>query len=232
MDLKVNIQTLTRELRKYKHMILELHSAMDLLQRSSQQKCSLPHGMSSEEKADYDTAITNATRYREENERLHKMVADLSSENSRLRASMRSSRTSSPALGVSPATYNSPRSSIKISRSNSNGSRNDYEDDEEDHWINHRRLPTTNSSNKDMVHHEVEMYRREWLQAKQTIDRQNQTIQLLREENEMKASSSPSNYKAPSDSLVKSILADRDAYVAKADQYMKTNHELNEVIEK
>ena len=219
MDLKVNIQILTQELKKYKHMILELHSTMDLLQRSSQ-TCSLPHGMTSEEKVEFDTAITNATRYREENERLHKMVADLSSENSRLRASMRSSRTSSPALGVSPA-YNSPRSSIKISRSNSNGSRNEYED-EEDHWVNHRRLPTT--ANKDMTH-EVEMYRREWLQAKQTIDRQNQTIQLLRQENEMKASSSisSSNYKTPSDSLVKSILADRD-------QYMKTNHELNEVL--
>ncbi|KAI7873970.1 hypothetical protein K492DRAFT_138435, partial [Lichtheimia hyalospora FSU 10163] len=33
VDLKVNIQILTQELKKYKHMILELHSAMDLLQR-------------------------------------------------------------------------------------------------------------------------------------------------------------------------------------------------------
>ncbi|KAI9316730.1 hypothetical protein BX666DRAFT_1877998 [Dichotomocladium elegans] len=86
VELKVNIQILMRELKKYKKMILELNSAMELLQNSNQ-PCPLPHGMSAEEQINYDAALMESARFRDENERLHKMIADLSAENSKLRAS-------------------------------------------------------------------------------------------------------------------------------------------------
>ena len=217
MDLKVTIQTLTQELKRYKKMILDLQETMEILDRNNQ-TCPLPHGMSNEEQDEYEIALTNSAQYQEENKRLHKMVADLNAENAKLR--VRSSRNSSP---------------MRISRSNSNGSgsrhnnNNNHDDDSGDYWVNHRRLqPSNNNNNKD----EVEMYRKEWLQAKQTIERQNQTIQLLREENGLNSASggtrTPARYN-PNDSLVRSILSDRDAYVSKAEHYLKSNQELQEV---
>ncbi|KAI9270383.1 hypothetical protein BDA99DRAFT_557216 [Phascolomyces articulosus] len=218
VDLKVTIQTLTQELKRYKKMILDLQETMDLLHRSNQ-TCPLPHGMSNEEQEEYETALSNAAQYQEENKRLHKMIAELNAENTKLR--VRSSQTSSP---------------MRISRSNSNGSssrhNNSHHEDESDFWVNHRRLqPNNNSNGNGNNKDEVDMYRKEWLQAKQTIERQNQTIQLLREENELNSASggtrSPARFNT-NESLVRSILSDRDAYVSKADHYLKSNQELQE----
>ncbi|KAI9495428.1 hypothetical protein BDB00DRAFT_814644 [Zychaea mexicana] len=221
VDLKVSNKTLTQELKKYTKMIWELESAMDILQRN-QKACDLPHGMSSDEQMEYETALTNAAQSQEENKRLHKMVAELNAENAKLR--VRSSASS-------------PRhaSPIRISRSNSNGSRhadtgynnNNDDDDSSDYWISHhQRRPQPNNNNNNNNKDQVEMYRKEWLQAKQTIERQNQTIQLLREENEMHQSATTSSASGKgrnqtrytsNDSLVRSILSDRDAYVSKAE---------------
>lgn len=202
-----------QELKKYKKIILELHSAMDILQNSNQ-PCTLPHGMSPEEEAEYNAALSSASQHRDENERLHKMIADVSAENARLRASVRSSRTASPLIG-----------GMKLSRSNSgsgsSGSRQLDDVADEDKWMMHRRA----ANNKSMAS-EVEFFKREWLQAKQTIEKQNETIRLLREENHFKASNAASG----DSQLVKSILSDRDALVTKTERYAKMNHELQQVL--
>ncbi|KAI8879251.1 hypothetical protein K501DRAFT_336199 [Backusella circina FSU 941] len=83
VDLKVNIQTLTQELKKYKKMLLELNSAMEMLQN---QPCPLVHGMSQDEKEELAIVRASAAKYRDENDRLSKMMADMSAENLRIRS--------------------------------------------------------------------------------------------------------------------------------------------------
>ena len=137
-------------------------------------------------------------------------AAQYQEENKRLHKMVADLNAENAKLRVRSSRNSSP---MRISRSNSNGSGSRH---------------NNNNNNKD----EADMYRKEWLQAKQTIERQNQTIQLLREENGLNSASggtrTPARYN-PNDSLVRSILSDRDAYVSKAEHYLKSNQELQEV---
>jgi hypothetical protein len=56
---------------------------MEMLQS---QPCPLVHGMSEEEKEELDVARASAAKYRDENDRLGKMMADMSAENLRIRS--------------------------------------------------------------------------------------------------------------------------------------------------
>ncbi|KAI9481510.1 MAG: microtubule associated-domain-containing protein [Benjaminiella poitrasii] len=110
INLKVTIQRLTAELKKYKTMILDLNQAVEILQKK---QCKKPHGMTPEEKEEFDKIKAEAEEYREENDKLSKIVAELSAENHKLRSTMRSRNASTSTTTTSttstPAMYNTER---------------------------------------------------------------------------------------------------------------------------
>ncbi|ORY95580.1 microtubule associated-domain-containing protein [Syncephalastrum racemosum] len=198
VNLKVQVSTLSRELQRYKKMLLDSHKAMSILQRN-QQTCTKPH-ISPEEEDEYHAARLEAAQFRDENERLQKLINELSADNNKLRASARSSRNSSPLMEA-----------LRVSRSNSNSSGRHSDDLDPDHW-NYRN----NGAN-----YELELCRRELRQANQKIERQNQIIQSLRDERSV-VRGGGGTYDAGSDHLVKTILTNRD-------ELARTNTEIREV---
>ncbi len=76
-------------MKKYKNVILELNQGIDILQNK---KCPLHHGMTPEEKDDFDRLKSELEGYHDENDKLSRMMADLTAENVRLRTTIRSSR--------------------------------------------------------------------------------------------------------------------------------------------
>jgi chromosome segregation ATPase len=89
VDLKVTVQKLSQELKKYKKIILELNAALEIVNKP----CPKQHGMSQEERDELKAAVSEVEKYHEENDRLSKMVADISAENVRLRATLRSAKS-------------------------------------------------------------------------------------------------------------------------------------------
>ncbi|KAI8328286.1 hypothetical protein BD560DRAFT_417366 [Blakeslea trispora] len=92
INLKVTLQTLTHELKKYKNVILDLTQTVEFLEN---RQCPKTHGMSPEEKETFEKAIADAEVLHEENDKLSKMIADMSAENVKLRSTIRSRNTSS-----------------------------------------------------------------------------------------------------------------------------------------
>ncbi|KAG0170976.1 hypothetical protein DFQ30_001706 [Apophysomyces sp. BC1015] len=190
VNLKVKIQTLSLTVKEYRDLILKLHKAVDTLENK---KCTLPHGISEEEQARYDTAIAQTETFREENNKLHGLLAKYRAENTKLRASVMSQQTSrntSPLLTSSDG------------------------DDRVNYWVDNHRL-----SSKE---NEAEMYRKEYLQAKQTIEEQNREIKRMSEELSLRLNGHNENH------IVKSILSDRDALMSKMEQCQKTNLEMQQ----
>ncbi|KAI9269899.1 microtubule associated-domain-containing protein [Sporodiniella umbellata] len=89
VDLKVTVQRLTKEIKKYTKVIHELKAAIEILNKP----CPKQHGMTQAEKEELKAAISSAEASHEEIDRQSKMVADISAENVRLRASLRSAKT-------------------------------------------------------------------------------------------------------------------------------------------
>ncbi|RUS17727.1 hypothetical protein BC938DRAFT_476177 [Jimgerdemannia flammicorona] len=90
IDLKVKIQTLVQEVKKYKKMILELQSAMEILREKG--SCDLPHGMSEDQQEEYERAMASAKESKQESDHLHQKLAELSSEMTRLRDLLRNQK--------------------------------------------------------------------------------------------------------------------------------------------
>ena len=88
----MTLQTLTHELKKYKNVILDLTQTVEFLEN---RQCPKTHGMSPEEKETFEKAIADAEVLHEENDKLSKMMADMSAENVKLRSTIRSRNTSS-----------------------------------------------------------------------------------------------------------------------------------------
>ncbi|KAG1047403.1 hypothetical protein G6F43_010145 [Rhizopus delemar] len=70
-------------------MILELNAALEIVNKP----CPKQHGMSQAEKDELKAAVSEVEKYHEENDKLSKMVADISAENVRLRAALRSAKS-------------------------------------------------------------------------------------------------------------------------------------------
>ncbi|KAI8089106.1 uncharacterized protein BX664DRAFT_127490 [Halteromyces radiatus] len=190
IDLKVNIQTLGQELKKYKNMILELNQAMAMLQ---QQPCPQPHGMSEEEQLEYENALTSADAYRLENDQLQKLVSEQRMENARLRliCSQKLGNTSSASTtGLNGSNNNS--NNVIRSQSSSTSSSSSLPGIQQQNQNRHLQQSSlspsssssatpssSSSSNKDKEM--LERYKKSWMQAKQTIQDQNNTIQQLRD---------------------------------------------------
>ncbi|RCI06285.1 hypothetical protein CU098_012440 [Rhizopus stolonifer] len=87
--MKVTAQKLTQELKKYKKIILELNAALEIVNKP----CPKQHGMTQEEKDELEAAVSEAEKYHEKNDKLSKMVADISAENVRLRDALRSAKS-------------------------------------------------------------------------------------------------------------------------------------------
>lgn len=179
IDLKVNIQTLGQELKKYKNMILELNQAMAILQ---QQPCPKPHGMSKEEQMDYDDALTSADAYRLENDQLQKLVSEQRMENARLRlfcsqrlgvnhgntetiangnsSGNQSTVINTPYMSTAPSMSHPQQQLQLLSLSPSSSSSS-----------------TSPSKDKEIL----ERYKKSWAQSKHTIHEQNETIRGLQD---------------------------------------------------
>lgn len=87
IDLKVKMQTLVQELKKYKKMIVDLHGAIDILQQQKQQQqyeYQSTHGKTEHEREQLESALENANLYRFENESLHLRMAEQAAEIARL----------------------------------------------------------------------------------------------------------------------------------------------------
>ncbi|RCI07147.1 hypothetical protein CU098_005807 [Rhizopus stolonifer] len=106
VNLKVTIQTLSQELKKYKNVILELNQAVEILQNKP---CPKIHGMSSEEQEEFERAKADAEVLHEENDKLSKMMADLSAENVKLRSTLRTRNTTSNTDHSSTGSVSSDR---------------------------------------------------------------------------------------------------------------------------
>lgn len=85
----MTLQNLTSELKKYKNVILDLNQGIDILQNK---KCPLHHGMTPEEQNKFDRLSGELESYHDENDKLSRMMADLTAENVRLRTTIRSSK--------------------------------------------------------------------------------------------------------------------------------------------
>ncbi|KAG0917667.1 hypothetical protein G6F33_001263 [Rhizopus arrhizus] len=72
-----------------KEMILELNAALEIVNKP----CPKQHGMTQAEKDELKAAVSEVEKYHEENDKLSKMVADISAENVRLRAALRSAKS-------------------------------------------------------------------------------------------------------------------------------------------
>ncbi|KAI8375914.1 uncharacterized protein BYT42DRAFT_367332 [Radiomyces spectabilis] len=92
----------------------------------------------------------------------------------------------------------------------------DFHDDS-DPWTNKTSLRSS----------QVDLLRKEYYEAKQTIEEQNRTIRSLREEM-MQRHSRSIEYGSNDHEIVKSILSDRDALVSKSEQLQKSNNDLQE----
>ncbi|KAM3589141.1 hypothetical protein VKS41_000019 [Umbelopsis sp. WA50703] len=87
IDLKVKMQTLVQELKKYKKMIVDLHGAIDILQQQNKQQeqhYQSNHGKTEHEREQLESALENANSYRFENESLHLRMAEQAAEIARL----------------------------------------------------------------------------------------------------------------------------------------------------
>lgn len=96
--MKVALQSLTAELKKYKNMILELNQAVDILQSKT---CPKQHGMSDQEKQEFEKIKAEAEAYHDETDKLSLSLANLTAENVKLRTTIRTTRvasTSPPAI--------------------------------------------------------------------------------------------------------------------------------------
>ncbi|KAI8974488.1 microtubule associated-domain-containing protein [Pilobolus umbonatus] len=87
VNLKVTVHSLTQELKRYKKMILELNSAIELIQSKP---CPEIHGMTEQEREEMDTLKVKLEKYRDENDKLTKTIHDLSSENVKFRMALHS----------------------------------------------------------------------------------------------------------------------------------------------
>ncbi|KAI8330125.1 hypothetical protein BC941DRAFT_441584 [Chlamydoabsidia padenii] len=180
IDLKVNIQTLGQELKKYKNMILELNQAMAILQ---QQSCPKPHGMSKEQQMEYDEALASADACRLENDQLQKLVSEQRMENARLRllcsqrlgASHNNTSTNTTNGNVIGGLANNPTypsTSPSVSQH------------QQQQLISSSLSPSSSSSSTSTPSREreiLERYKKSWVQAKQTIQDQNETIMGLQD---------------------------------------------------
>ncbi|KAI7894323.1 microtubule associated-domain-containing protein [Mucor mucedo] len=110
IKLKVGVQSLTAELKKYKDIILELNKGIDYLQSK---QCPIPHGMTTEEKAEMDKLQKEAITSQEEHDKISLMMADLTAENVRLRTSIRVAKTTPPPT---PATSPESEEMIELKR--------------------------------------------------------------------------------------------------------------------
>ncbi|KAI9304942.1 microtubule associated-domain-containing protein [Cunninghamella echinulata] len=146
IDLKVNIQTLSQELKKYKKMILELNNAISILQQE-------PRGMSEEEQLEYQNALASADAYKTENDQLKNLISDQRMENARLRVQIQQQGDD--------VWTNTNHKNINNSVSSNGTSGNS----------------SVNSSGK---YKEMEAFKNKYVQAKQTIQEQNEIILRLR----------------------------------------------------
>ncbi|KAL7334407.1 hypothetical protein PS15p_200040 [Mucor circinelloides] len=92
VSLKVTIQKLTQELKKYKNIILELNQGLDILKN---QPCTKQHGMTEQEREEFERVKLDADQIHDENDNLSRLLAEVTSENVRLRSTIRSRNTSS-----------------------------------------------------------------------------------------------------------------------------------------
>ncbi|KAK4521676.1 uncharacterized protein ATC70_004208 [Mucor velutinosus] len=92
VSLKVTIQKLTQELKKYKNIILELNQGLDILKN---QPCTKQHGMTEQEREEFEKVKSDADQCHDENDNLSRLLAEVTSENVRLRSTIRSRNTSS-----------------------------------------------------------------------------------------------------------------------------------------
>ncbi|ORX45116.1 hypothetical protein DM01DRAFT_1176181 [Hesseltinella vesiculosa] len=153
IDLKVNIQTLGQELKKYKKMILDLNGAMAILQQRQ--------GMSVDEKREYEEALATADAFRSENEQLQKMIAEQRMENARVRL-VASHRLSNKSVPSSPLQQQSVLPSPTSSSSQF-----------------HQQSPYQHP-NQTQQPSDTDYYKTCWLQSKQTVQEQQHTIHRLR----------------------------------------------------
>ncbi|KAL9552692.1 hypothetical protein MBANPS3_003650 [Mucor bainieri] len=179
VSLKVTIQKLTQELKKYKNIILELNQGLDILKN---QPCTKQHGMTEQEREEFERVKSDADQCQDENDNLSRLLADVTSENVRLRSTIRSRNTSSTT----------DFASSNNSASNSN--------------------------------EELQELSRKYRQAKLKIEEQQRIIQQSsrygnHHHNASNSSSSSSsnnnNSHADDQHLIKSMLSERDAVIAK-----------------
>ncbi|GAN05385.1 hypothetical protein MAM1_0090d04855 [Mucor ambiguus] len=164
VSLKVTIQKLTQELKKYKNIILELNQGLDILKN---QPCTKQHGMTEQEREEFERVKFDADQCHDENDNLSRLLAEVTSENVRLRSTIRSRNTSS---------------TTDFSSSNNSAS----------------------SSNED-----YQELSRKYRQAKLKIEEQQRIIQQSSRYN------SNSHNNQTDDHLIKSMLSERDAVIAK-----------------
>ncbi|KAG2237732.1 hypothetical protein BDF21DRAFT_416903 [Thamnidium elegans] len=103
---KMALQSLTSELKRYKAMILELNQGIDILQEKT---CPKIHGMTPEEREEFEKIKAEAEAYHEETDKLSLSLANLTAENVRLRTTIRSSRVATNNAPPSPPA-NAPES--------------------------------------------------------------------------------------------------------------------------
>ncbi|CEP12153.1 hypothetical protein [Parasitella parasitica] len=160
VNLKVTIQTLTQELKKYKKIILDLNKGLDILKN---QPCTKQHGMTEEEREELERLKADAEQFHDENDNLSRLLANVTSENVKLRSAVRSKH---------------PGALTDFSPSNSTSSSSD----------------------------EYQDLSRKYRQAKLKIEEQQRMMQQSNRYN---------NNNPPDDHLLKSLLTDRDAVIAK-----------------
>ncbi|KAL0088803.1 hypothetical protein J3Q64DRAFT_1731706 [Phycomyces blakesleeanus] len=125
-----------------------------------------------------------------------------------------------------------------LNAKNSTKNNNDH-DDSMDIWLNGGQKTTTTMSSTAAANkaNEAEAYRKEWLMMKEEVEGKNRiiedqkrTIQALQDEPISRKSivgGRMTEYTRDSN-IVQSILSDRDAHIAKTEQYAKANYELRE----
>ncbi|KAI8071582.1 hypothetical protein BC940DRAFT_293200 [Gongronella butleri] len=204
IDLKVSIQTLGHELKKYKKMILELNGAMAILQQQQ--------GMTEQDKKEFEDALAAADAFRSENEQLQKMISEQRMENARLRL-ISSQRLSSKSLPSSPQQQPSVLPSPTSSSSH------------------HQQ---TSYSQHSQQQSDAEHYKASWLQARQTIQEQQNTIHRLRSAIQQHTTARINDSPQPEELLeqlrertqqVKDIQREYDRLTKRVNESEKTNRE-------
>lgn len=176
VNLKVTIQKLTQELKKYKNIILELNQGLDILKN---QPCTKQHGMTEQEKEEFERVKSDADQCHDENDNLSRLLAEVTSENVRLRSTIRSRNTSSTT------DFSSSNNSASGSSSNNNNNE-DYQE-----------------------------LSRKYRQAKLKIEEQQRIIQQSSRYSNNNHHHHHSNNNQTDDHLIKSMLSERDAVIAK-----------------